>query len=84
MRCAWIRALTSMPPPAAKGTMSVIGCAGHSCAAAWPLAAITIAAAIIVLRMPFSLLAGDSRPAPTRSRPLRLHYRRSAAKLEFT
>jgi hypothetical protein len=65
--------------------MSVIGCVGHSCASAWPLAAITIAAAaIIVLRMLFSLLAGDSRPAPTRSRPLRLHYRRSAAKLEFT
>jgi len=34
MRCAWMRALTSMPPPAAKGTMSVIGRVGHSCAAA--------------------------------------------------
>src|SRR5262249_9339388 len=57
MRCAWIRALTSIPPPAAKGTMSVIGRVGQSCAAAWPLAAITIAAAaIIVLRMRVSFL----------------------------
>jgi hypothetical protein len=34
MRCAWMRALTSIPPPAAKGTMSVIGRVGQSCAAA--------------------------------------------------
>src|SRR5262249_25018737 len=49
MRCSWIRALTSMPPPAAKGTMSVIGRVGQSCAAAWPLAANTIAAAAIIV-----------------------------------
>jgi hypothetical protein len=34
MRSAWMRALTSMPPPAANGTMSVIGRVGQSCAVA--------------------------------------------------
>src|SRR5579859_4938244 len=32
--CAWMRALTSTPPPAANGTTSVIGRVGQSCAAA--------------------------------------------------
>jgi hypothetical protein len=34
MRCAWMRALTSTPPPAANGTINVIGRVGHSCARA--------------------------------------------------
>src|SRR5438128_1159686 len=34
MRCAWMRTLTSSPPPAANGTISVIGRVGHSCALA--------------------------------------------------
>src|SRR5437763_881177 len=34
MRCAWMRALTSTPPPAANGTTKVIGRVGQSCAAA--------------------------------------------------
>ena len=32
MCCAWMRALTSMPPPGANGTTSVIGRVGQSCA----------------------------------------------------
>jgi hypothetical protein len=39
MRCAWMRALTSTPPPAANGTISVIGRVGQSCARAGPQSA---------------------------------------------
>ena len=49
MRCAWMRALTSTPPPAAKGTTSVIGRVGQSCAAAVPVIAIDAAAAAITI-----------------------------------
>ena len=56
MRCAWTRALTSTPPPAANGTISVTGRAGHSCARAGaPSAMRPAAAAMIILRMRVSL-----------------------------
>src|SRR5215207_4378027 len=41
MRCAWMRALTSTPPPAANGTISVMGRVGHSCACTDPAQAST-------------------------------------------
>jgi hypothetical protein len=54
----WTRALTSTPPPAANGTMSVTGRAGHSCARAdAPSAMRPAAAAMIILRMRVSLSA---------------------------
>ena len=45
MPCAWMRALTSTPPPAANGTTRVIGRVGQSCAPAGETAAIANAAA---------------------------------------
>jgi hypothetical protein len=47
-----MRALTSMPPPAEKGTMSVIGRVGHSWAAAGAAranVAVNAAAAVVIL-----------------------------------
>ena len=68
MRCAWMRALTSMPPPAAKGTMSVIGRVGQSCAAAGAVRAMVAsaaaAAAIIVLCMRVSQSAFSEKWEP--------------------
>src|SRR5262245_23608997 len=69
MRCAWMRALTSMPPPAANGTTSVIGRLGHSSPAATAVRAIVAAAAALIrLSMGFSLSAAASRPSPAGSR----------------
>src|SRR5437763_886627 len=52
IRWAWMRTLTSSPPPAANGTISVIGWTGHSCAKDAPASAITGMKAVnIVLRM---------------------------------
>src|SRR5262249_32616508 len=66
MRCAWMRALTSTPPPAANGTTSVIGRAGQSCAAAGPVKAHSAAtAAVVVLRMSCSLSAHTRAPDAT-------------------
>jgi hypothetical protein len=83
MRCAWMRALTSIPPPAAKGTMSVIGRVGHSCAAACALSAITIAAAAIILCMLVSLLAPDIRAQRPRDQGRRCRGRMAADNICF-
>src|SRR5262244_604734 len=69
MRCAWMRALTSTPPPAANGTMSVIGRAGQSCAVACAPSAMTMAAASIVRCMRIFLSCRHSRVGATGSSP---------------
>src|SRR5256885_2369012 len=63
-----MRALPSMPPPGAKGTMSVMGRVGQACAAASPLHAIAAANArdsnFICLEraLPLGILVQYQRP----------------------
>ena len=65
IRWAWMRTLTSSPPPAANGMTSVIGWVGQSCAKDAPASAITAVKAVdIVLRMlslGYSAHSRDSR-----------------------
>src|SRR5215472_6671654 len=71
MRCAWMRALTSTPPPAANGTTRVNGRVGQSCARAapgavrrtpisMPIPALAFALAIVVSSSTLPLVDHDA------------------------
>src|SRR5688500_5173013 len=73
IRCAWMRALASTPPPGAKGTTSVMVLVGQACAAQWPAAAKSAAPRKVLANMLPPAAAGG---AAMLARFGRLHRRR--------